>query len=81
MMTVIGDGETWAQISVPTGRVEIRAACASLRRCGWRVVCYAQGPQMTNYGLFRLTMIDVRGKGVDREIVGNVLRRYGLQVN
>ena len=81
MMQVIGDGTSWAQISVPTGRREIRAVAASLRRCGWRVKAFPMGPQVTDVGLLRLTMVDVRGHDVDRDIVRAVFRRYGIQVS
>lgn len=58
-MSIINQGN-WAQVAVSTNAVGIRTAASILRRLGYRVKTFSMGMQVTEHGLLKMTMIDVR---------------------
>ena len=50
----------WCQESWETETKEARRRAAQLRRLGYRVTCFSMGPQRTDHGVVKLTMVDVR---------------------
>jgi hypothetical protein len=57
--TTSHDG-TWQQETWVTGDPRIRARTKQLRRAGYAVHTEGMCPQVTDFGLMRLTLIDIR---------------------
>ena len=67
-MAIVNQGNR-CQASVSTGAVGIRTAASILRRMGYRVSTAAMGNQVTNYGLLKMTLINI-GKGSNEDTFG-----------
>ena len=59
MQTTVNGG-TWAQETWPTGEAYTKARCVQLRRAGFGVRTSPLGPQVTDFGVIRMTLINIK---------------------
>ena len=53
-------GRNWIQESYETGDPSIKTRAKQLRSRGYRVATSSMGPQVTQYGVVKMTLLDVR---------------------
>ena len=53
-------GRGWIQESYETGDPDIKRRAKELRARGYRVTTFSMGPQVTQYGTVKMTMVDIR---------------------
>ena len=67
----------WCQATVPTGTVGIRTAMAILKRLGYDAHTSNLGLQVTDLGLIKCTMLDIRrGSHEDTSGVSDIIRAH-----
>ena len=69
----------WCQATISSGAIGIRTVASILRREGYKVAVGSMGNQVTNVGLVKMTLIDIRpGTNPDTFPVSDILRCHVL---
>ena len=77
---IVNQGK-WVQATVSTGALGIRTAAAILRREGYQVSTSSLGNQVTELGIIKTTLIDIRpGSNPDTFPVSDILRCHILEL-